>query len=220
VSGLAHGVDAVAHRTALEAGGRTIAVFGCGIDIVYPRDHARLAEQIAAQGALVSEFPIGTKPEAHNFPRRNRVLSGLALGVLIAEAPEQSGALITATHAAEQGREVFAVPGNVFRSQSNGANRLIQDGAALVIEPQDILDSLNLADERRETRQTTETIAPVSAEESRLMALLSYEPVHVDALARSADMPIADVTSLLTIMELKGLVRAAGAMQYVLLTRP
>ena len=128
VSGLARGVDAVAHRRALEAGTRTIAVLGCGVDVVYPAEHHGLAKDIVAQGALVSEFPLGTKPDAPNFPMRNRVISGLSLGTLVVEAGETSGALITAARALEQNREVFAVPGSIYSPRSAGTNRLIKRG--------------------------------------------------------------------------------------------
>jgi DNA processing protein len=144
ISGLARGIDTFAPAAALEAGGRTIAVLGCGPDLVYPPDNAKLAARIPEQGALVTEFPPGTQPEAGNFPARNRLISGLSLGVLVTEAPEQSGALITTRFAAEQGRDVFAVPGNITNRGSIGANRLIQNGAKLVLTTDDILTELNL----------------------------------------------------------------------------
>ena len=145
ISGLAHGVDSAAHKGALDGGGRTIAVLGCGVDMIYPSDQGKLAQQIMDCGALISEFPIGMHPEARNFPRRNRVISGLSLGVLVVEAPEKSGAMITAYIAADQGREVFAVPGNIFNPMSAGTNRLIQDGAKLVMSADDILNELKIA---------------------------------------------------------------------------
>lgn len=216
ISGMAHGVDAAAHRAAIQTGGRTLAVLGCGIDQVYPRDHSNLAAEITRHGAVISEFPVGTKPEAYNFPRRNRIISGLSLGVLVVEAPEKSGALITATAAAEQGREVFAVPGNIFNPLGMGANRLIQDGAKLAATVDDVLEELNLAQVTHETRKTTIEIAPESDDERHIMALLSIEPMHVDEIARNSSMPIAKVTSTLTILELKGLARMVGHMQYSL----
>ncbi len=144
VSGLARGIDSVAHRSALEAGGRSLAIFACGLDIVYPSENAELARRIMAQGALVSEYPLGTKPRADNFPRRNRIMSGLSLGVLVVEAGETSGAMITAHLALEQNREVFAIPGSVLSPTSRGTNRLIQEGAKLVRDYRDILEELNL----------------------------------------------------------------------------
>jgi DNA processing protein len=216
VSGLAHGIDAAAHRAAIEAGGRTLAVMGTGVDVVYPRDHARLADEISRHGALVSEFPLGTRPDRRNFPRRNRLISGLSLGVLVAEAPEQSGALITAATAAEQGREVFAVPGSIFSPNSAGCHRLIQDGAKLVQSVEDVLEELNVAYQAIETRATTERIAPGSATEAQVLGYLSREPIHVDLLARASGLPVATVSSTLTLLELKGLARLVGPMQYSL----
>lgn len=216
ISGLAHGIDAAAHRGALEGGGRTIAVLGCGIEQIYPRAHRELAHEIMGRGALVSEFPIGMGPEARNFPRRNRIISGLSLGVLVAEAPDQSGALITATVAAEQGREVFAVPGNIFSSVSAGANRLIQDGAKLVITVEDILDELDIAHRNVQTKTVAERIAPTGELETKLLGYLSLDPLHIDDLARLCGLPITTVTSTLTLLELKGLARSVGHMQYSL----
>lgn len=217
VSGLAHGIDAAAHRGALEGGGRTIAVLGCGIDQIYPRDHSELAREIVERGALVSEFAIGTRPDARNFPRRNRIISGLSLGVLVAEAPDQSGALITASVAAEQGREVFAVPGSIFNPMSAGANHLIQDGAKLVTKVDDVLDELNIVQHNVETKTAAERIAPASEIEAQLLQYLSLEPVHIDDLARLCGLPITAVSSTLTLLELKGLARNVGHMQYSLL---
>ncbi|MBO9370441.1 MAG: DNA-processing protein DprA, partial [Chloroflexi bacterium] len=176
VSGLARGVDAVAHQTALEAGGRTIAVLGCGIDLVYPPEHRELARRIAAQGALVSEYPLGTQPEPGNFPPRNRIISGLSLGVVITEAGRDSGALITADYAAEQGRDVFAVPGSILSAGCAGTNRLIQDGAKPVLDAADILQELNLTmvAEQKEARQAL----PTTETEALILAHLSAEPVH------------------------------------------
>jgi DNA processing protein len=143
VSGLARGIDAEAHRAALDAGGRTIGVLGCGIDRVYPPEHRKLAEEIVAQGALLSDYPVGTPPEGSNFPPRNRLISGLSLDVLlITEAGVRSGALITADFAAEQGRDVFAVPGSILVRGSAGTNALIQEGAKAVLRPEDVLEEL------------------------------------------------------------------------------
>jgi len=213
VSGLARGVDAVAHQTALEAGGRTIAVLGCGIDLVYPPEHRELARRIAAQGALVSEYPLGTQPEPGNFPPRNRIISGLSLGIVITEAGRDSGALITADYAAEQGRDVFAVPGSILSAGCTGTNRLIQDGAKPVLDAADILQELNLTmvAEQKEARQ----VLPTTETEALILAHLSAEPVHVDDLTRAVGLPVAQVTSTLALMELKGMVRQVGGMKYV-----
>ena len=214
VSGLAHGIDSVAHNTALEVGGRTIAVLGCGVDQVYPRDHADLARRIAECGALISEFPIGTRPEPRHFPRRNRIISGLSLGVLVIEAPESSGALITASTAAEQGRDVFAIPGNIFSPSSAGANRLIQDGAKLVMTLEDILGEINVTYRNVEISAKAERIAPADGSETALLQYLGAEPIHIDDLVRLSGLPTSMVTSTLTILELKGIVGTVGHMQY------
>ena len=214
VSGLARGIDATAHRAALEAGGRSIAVFGCGLDIVYPGDHAKLARQVMECGALVSEFPLGTRPRADNFPRRNRIMSGLSLGVLVVEARETSGALITAQWALEQNRDVFAVPGSVLSPSSRGTNRLIQEGAKLVSDSYDILEELNLTFAAQQG--TLPEVIPTTENESLIMEHLSSEPVHIDEVGRQCGLPIATVSSTLAVMELKGMVRQVGGMNYTL----
>jgi DNA processing protein len=216
ISGLAHGVDSASHLGALEGGGRTIAVLGCGIDRVYPNDNQKLAAQIREHGALVTEFPIGMPPEARNFPRRNRIISGLSLGVMIVEAPEKSGAVLTASVAAEQGREVFAVPGNIFNPTSVGTNRLIQDGAKLVLTVEDILDEFEIVHQDNQIRRTTERIAPMSADETLLLEYLTADPIHIDDLVRLCGLAVSNVTTALTLLELKGLARTVGYMQYCL----
>jgi DNA processing protein len=217
VSGLAHGIDTAAHRGALDGGGRTFAVMGCGIEQIYPAQNRDLAYEIAANGAIISEFPVGAPPEKGNFPRRNRVISGLSLGVLVVEAPENSGALITAEMAAEQGREVFAVPGNIYNPTSRGTNRLIQDGAKLVQSVEDIVSELHIAHNNTHTRKQTVKIMPENETEAAIIGHLSADPIHVDDLARLCAMPIASVTSILTILELKGLAQKVGSMQYSLM---
>lgn len=216
VSGLARGIDTVAHHAALDAGGRTLAVQGCGPDLVYPPENAKLAARIVEQGAIITEFPPGTQPEAGNFPARNRLISGLSLGVLVTEAPESSGALITTRFAAEQGRDVFAVPGNITSRASAGANRLIQDGAKLVLEVADILSELNLhlVPQQMELREAL----PENATEAALLAQLSAsaDARHVDDLCRASSLPVAEVSGTLVLMELKGMVRLVGPMTYTL----
>ncbi|MEO0597859.1 MAG: DNA-processing protein DprA [Chloroflexota bacterium] len=214
VSGMAQGVDAAAHRGALDAQGRTIAVFGCGIDVIYPREHDRLADQIAENGALISEFPLGTPPSGKNFPRRNRLVSGLSLGVLVAEAPKESGSLITADFALEQGREVFAVPANIFNRVGAGCNRLIQQGAKLVARASDVLDELNVAYSNQVVQEQTETLAPASTNEEKVLSILDMEPLHIDDIIRQTGLSTAEVSSTLAILELKGLAQMVGAMQY------
>jgi len=218
VSGLARGIDGEAHRAALEAGGRTIAVLGCGVDQVYPPEHRKLAAQIIAQGAVVSDYPLGTRPEGGNFPPRNRIISGLSLGVLITEAPVRSGALITANYAAEQGRDVFAVPGPILVRRSAGTNALIQDGAKLVLGPEDILEELNLnmVVEQVEARQ----VLPADETEAALLSHLSAEPTHVDEIRQQVGLSIEQVTGTLALMELKGMVRQVGGMNYVIAREP
>lgn len=214
VSGLAKGIDAIAHRAALDAGGRTVAVMGCGLDMVYPPEHVKLAREIIERGALVSDYPMGTQPRAENFPRRNRILSGLSLGVLVVEAGETSGALITASWALEQNREVFAVPGSILSPSSRGTNKLIQEGAKLVMDFKDILEELNLS---AVTQQLEfKEFVPATDVEAQLLKCLSTEPVHIDEVRRKCSMPVATVSSTLAIMELKGMVRQVGGMNYIL----
>ena len=214
VSGLARGIDSVAHGSVLAAGGRSIAVFACGLDIVYPGENAGLARQIMEQGALISEYPLGTRPKADKFPRRNRIMSGMSLGVLVVEASETSGAIITAHLAAEQNREVFAVPGSIISPASRGTNRLIQEGAKLVRGYSDILEELNLTTVARQMEM--KEIVPASDAESRLLRELSAEPTHIDEVRRSSGLPASAVSSTLAIMELKGLVKQVGNMNYIL----
>ncbi len=214
VSGLALGIDGAAHQAAIEAGGRTIAVLGSGLDYIYPSSHRKLATQIVSgHGALVSEYPLGTRPEARNFPPRNRIISGLSMGVLVVEAGVKSGALITARYAADQGRDVFAVPGSMFKQGSKGTNRLIQDGAKLVLDLEDILEELDIAIKFQHVEAKKEL--PTDPTEAKLLALLSEEPTHVDEICRASGLPASTVTSTLALMELKGLVRSVGFMQYV-----
>lgn len=214
VSGLAMGIDAAAHQGALDAKGRTIAVLGSGVDILYPRENEKLAHAIMKQGAIISEHPLGMPPTGKNFPARNRIISGLSLGVLVAEAPQDSGALITAEAALEQGREVFAVPANIFNRNGAGCNKLIQEGAKLVMKASDVLDELNIAYDKKVTKSKTEKVAPSSDLEKRVLALLDDEALHVDEIIRELGLSSAEVVSTLTLLELKGLAQSLGAMQY------
>ena len=214
VSGLARGIDAVAHRAALEAGGRTIAVLGNGLDITYPPEHAPLAAQIIEQGALVSEHPLGVRPEAKNFPRRNRIMSGMTLGTLVIEAPEGSGAIWTVRHALEQNREVFCVPGSIFSSNIRANNLLIQEGAKLVMDYKDVLEELNLAG-IDEQLPLPALFTPADDTEAALLSSITYEPVHIDEVGRISGLPIITVSSTLALMELKGLVKQVGGMNYI-----
>ncbi len=216
VSGLARGIDAIAHQTALEMGGRTIAVLGSGLDCIYPPENRTLAKQIVetGQGAVMSEYALGVQPEAKNFPPRNRVISGLSMGTLVVEAGERSGALITAQFAVEQDRDVFAVPGNINSPASKGPNRLIQQGAKLAGSAQDILEELNV--NMVSERAAIQISLPESAEEAKLLSLLSAQPTHIDELSRESGLASAAVSSALTVMELKGMAMQVGGMNYVL----
>ena len=208
VSGLARGIDAAAHRGTLAVGGRTLAVLGNGLDQIYPPEHRELAEQVTAAGALVSEFPLGTAPLRLHFPRRNRIISGLSLGVVVVEAGVESGALITANHALEQGREVFAVPGRVHARYSEGCNRLIKAGAKLVESWEDVLTELlpHLRPPRRAPQAERPTIE-LTAEEQRVFDFLAEGPLHIDALIVKAGLPGGRVASALLGLEMKGTVR-------------
>ena len=213
VSGLARGVDSIAHQAAINAGGRTLAVLGNGVDLVYPPENRKLATQVVEHGALVSDYAIGTQPDGQNFPPRNRIISGLALAVIIIEAGLTSGALITAAFAAEQGRDVFAVPGNINAPQSQGTNRLIRDGAQPLLSPQDVLEALNLTMVTQ--HQAVRVALPTDPVEARLYKLLSQQPKHVDEIRSEASLPIETVSATLAMMELKGMVRQVGGMNYV-----
>lgn len=212
VSGLARGVDGMAHRHALEAGGRTIAVLGSGVDVIYPPEHRKLAEAISENGAVISDYPMGTKPDGVNFPPRNRIISGLSLATIVIEAGERSGALITADFALEQGRDVFAVPGNVLSPASRGTNRLIQNGAYAMVSPQDVLDVLNLSEV--ESIKAARQVLPADTIEAKILEVMGFEPMHVDEICNEVGMAIEKVSAALTMMELKGLVQHVGAMRY------
>ncbi len=220
VSGLARGVDTAAHRGALDVGGRTIAVLGSGVDVVYPPENRRLASQIAETGAVVSQFPMGTPPLPHHFPARNRVIAGLTLGTVVVEAAERSGALITARLAGELGREVYAVPGNVSLPGSQGTNGLIQDGAKLVQGWEDVVAEWP-ADWRRALRTPPATLeqtggaALVQPGESVILAMLGDEPVAVDTVVERSGLPSSQVSARLTALELRGLVRRMTGQRYV-----
>ena len=219
VSGLARGIDAVAHQTAVDLDGRTIAVLGSGLDCIYPSENRMLAKQISeGKGALISEYGLGVRPEAKNFPPRNRIISGLSLGVIVVEAGERSGALITTNFALEQDREVFAVPGNVNSPASMGPNKLIQQGAKLVTSVDDVLEELNLHMVAEKT--AVQLALPGTNEEVALYTHLSAQPVHIDELRRETGLSSSEVSSTLTLMELKGMVQQVGGMNYVLCREP
>ncbi len=212
VSGLARGVDSLAHRAALEVGADTIAVFGCGLGHTYPPENRKLRNEIVQQGAIVSEFPVLMRPERNNFPARNRVLSGLSLGTVVVEAAEKSGALITADFALEQGREVFAVPGNITSPKSKGTNDLIKAGAKLVDSPESVIEELLPAlQERMEKPEITLD----NDKERQVFSLLSLEGRHIDHLIENSDLSPAQVSATLLQLELRGLVRQLSGKIYV-----
>ena len=219
VSGGARGIDTEAHKGALAANGRTISVLGCGIDVVYPSENRELYEKIAEKGAVITEYPMGTPPEPGNFPKRNAIISGSSLGVIVIEAADDSGSLITANCSLEQNREVYAVPGSVSSPNSKGTNSLIKKGAKLIDCAQDVLvdlfpymkgylDGLDLPE--REAPRTD-----LEPDEKTLYELISLEPSHVDTLAEKSGISVSSALSLLLGMELKGAVKQIGGMRFV-----
>lgn len=212
VSGLARGVDGVAHQAALDAGGRTIAVLGSGVNKIYPPEHRKLAHRIAEQGAVLSDYVPETPPDGVNFPPRNRIISGLSLAVVVIEAPDRSGALITVDFAADHGRDVFAVPGPINSPNSNGCNRLLREGARLVRSADDILEDLHIS--RAGEPMPVQSSLPVSEEDRRLLSVMTAAPQHIDDLAALNDSPVTEVSSRLMMLELQGLVRNVGAQHY------
>jgi len=215
VSGLAWGIDSVGHLSALEENGRTIAVFGSGLDVIYPSENKKLVERIVQNGAIVSEFLLGTKPEAPNFPRRNRLISGLSLGVVIVEAGAKSGALLTAQSALEQNREVFAIPGNVGAKTSEGTNRLIKQGAKLVTSVEDILEEIEVFAKAQEKKKPEIDLSCLSDSERNIFQLVSNEPYHIDRIAQDTSMTTSQALSALLSLELKGLVRQLSGKMFV-----
>lgn len=211
VSGLARGVDTAAHRGALEGGGVTVAVLGCGVDIPYPPENRELAERIACSGCLLSEFPLGTQPLAEHFPRRNRIISGLSRGVLVVEAAQQSGSLITARYALDQGREVLAVPGPINVASCRGSNGLIKQGAVLVDSVEDILDALGLesvaATVQSEVTTGLQTAPrhPLTPREAQVYELLAQGPRQLDEITTALELTAAEVSAMVLGLELKGL---------------
>ncbi len=212
VSGLAKGIDAIAHKAALDAGGRTIAVLGSGVDTIYPPQNRILAEEIVKNGALVSEFPLGFPSVPSNFPARNRIISGLSLGVLVTEAAVDSGSLITAGQAAEQGREVFAVPGPINSKMSEGTNNLIKEGVHPTTEAEDILQILDIEKKTRSTFAKASVDKQVKDKtQAKILAVLDGAAKHIDVIARETQMPIEKVSSTLSLMEISGFVKKYGS---------
>lgn len=219
VSGLAYGVDAIAHQTAIDAGGKTIAVLGCGIDIISPPSNARLYQRICDDGfgAIVSEMPLGLRPNKGLFPARNRIISGLSLGVVVTEGADDSGALITARNAGDQGREVFAVPGPITSPYSKGPFKLIKNGAKLVEKAEDILEELGIKNTTNITNTTNTTnkqINGATKEEQKILACLADRQMHIDEIVRSTNLTISTVAATLTVLEMKGVVKDVGEKVY------
>ncbi len=213
ISGLARGIDTLSHKSALAAGGRTIAVLGSGPDVCYPAENRGLTERIASSGCVMSEFLPGTMPNKENFPRRNRLISGLSLGILVVEATDNSGSLITAGYALEQNKEVFAVPGNITSRNSEGTNKLIKQGAKIVLKTDDIIEELAPV-LKGYIRIKQKECAPLMGEESRLCAMLSREPRHVDLISRESGLSVNQLLNLLLSLELKGVVKQASGKRF------
>jgi DNA processing protein len=222
VSGLAYGIDSVAHGATLRSGGVTVAVLGNGLDdaSIHPKDHLPLAQRVMESGCLLSEYPPGTSASKGTFPARNRIIAALSLGVVVVEAAEKSGSLITATHALECGREVFAVPGSIFSPASTGTHRLIRDGAKLVRGIGDILEELPLRNGQSPSTSTSETLskpAPknLSPHEEKILSLLTHEAAHVDEIIKSSHLGTSEAGSALTMLEIKGLAKNIGGSHFI-----
>jgi DNA processing protein len=215
VSGLALGIDTIAHHRAVESGGRTLAVLGSGVNVIYPFTNKKLAQSIIEQGCLISEFLPSAKPDAMNFPKRNRLISGLSLGTLVIEAGARSGATLTAKFAFDQSKDVFAVPGNIYSSKSEGTNDLVKNNiAALVTRVEDIYTTLDML-QPGETRKP-EPAPQLTMEEGRIMEALSLEPSQIDTISLEVDLPTSEVLIQLLQLEFKGLVRQLPGMHFVL----
>lgn len=222
VSGMAIGIDSAAHQGALAGGGKTIAVLGSGLNIIYPSENRNLFERISERGAVVTEFELDTEPEAHHFPIRNRIISGMSLGTVVVEATKKSGSLITARLAAEQNREVFAVPGSIQSFKSMGTHTLIKQGAKLVENAQDVLEELtaiidvpNLTQHQNQNR-TTQNVSSLTADENAVYKVLSHYPEHIDAIMRKTAIEPGKLLSILLQLELNGLVSQLPGKRFVL----
>lgn len=216
VSGLARGIDSVAHESALKVGGRTIGVIGSGLDVIYPPENRRLFNQIKEQGVIISEFELGTKPDAQNFPRRNRIISGIALGTLVVETKINGGAMQTAAYALDQNREIFAVPGNINIKQSEGPNSLIQRGEAkLILSVDDILQELKLKLNNGFSKKITKPSVQLNLFEDKILEILKSEPMQIDDLATAASLSISDCLVNLLTLEFKGLVKQLPGKMFI-----
>ncbi len=207
ISGMARGIDTIAHQAAMHEGGRTIAFLGSGIDVVYPRENRRLMQSIIKNGAVISEFPLGTDPVAVNFPQRNRLISGMSLGVLIIEAALKSGTFTTVKWALEQGKEVFAIPGDILRKTSRGANRLIQQGAKLVVGTDDIVEEFPFLLQQETLPVAPPAEIPLSSTEQAVFEALNTTPRLIDDIIDTMELPSSKTASILLSLEIKGLVQ-------------
>lgn len=220
VSGLARGIDTAAHRGALVDGGATVAVLGCGLDVDYPPENRQLAEQISRSGCILSEFPLGTQPLAEHFPRRNRIISGLSRGVLVVEAVEKSGSLITARYALDQGREVMAVPGPISSPACRGSNRLIKDGAQLVDSVSDILEACRISLQRQNLplfeQQSVRPRHDLTPREAAVYELIAQGPRHLDEITQALELTAGEVSAMVLGLELKGLLQQLPGSYYSL----
>jgi len=218
ISGMARGIDTAAHKGVLSVNGRTIAVLGCGIDHIYPPENRRLAQEIEASGAVISEFSLSTLPERQNFPRRNRVISGLSLGTVVVEAAEKSGALITADFALDQGREVFAIPGNINSPLSNGSHNLIKQGAKLVNNYQDILEEIHTVLPKITTvKEIAIKDASLGEKEKKIYRLITKEPIQIDEIIETSKLSAGKVSEILLNLELKDLIKEIEGKRFITL---
>lgn len=216
ISGMANGIDTYAHRAALNTKGSTISVLGCGVDIIYPKANEKLYHDIITNGAVISQFPLGTKPFPYNFPNRNRIISALSLGVLIIEAEEKSGSLITAEHALNQGVEIFSIPGNINSVYSKGTNKLIKDGAKLVTSIDDIIEEINEFKKLKRIEENEINYNNLSCNEKKIIECLSNGPTHCDIISYNTEINISEINSFLTILQMKGLVKEMHGKVFVL----
>ncbi len=207
VSGLALGIDAESHKSAIDEGGYTIGVLGCGIDLVYPKSNYQLYKELELKGCIISEYGMGVPPLKHNFPARNRIISGLSDGVVVIEAGERSGTLITVGHALEQGKDVFALPGNINNYQSKGTNKLIKEGAKILLSIEDITEELEYKYNLHNKTKKLELLDALGDDELKIYNIIKREPIHIDVLSYKSELDISQLSTILTILEIKGYVQ-------------
>jgi DNA processing protein len=215
VSGFARGIDTIAHKNTIESNGKTAAIFGCGLNICYPPENKALYRDLVLNGCAISEFFLGYHPEPKNFPRRNRIISGLSLGVLVIEAGLKSGALLTAHHALDQGREVYAVPGNINSKTSIGTNSIIKEGAKLVTSSEDILEDLKFLVSPRKTEYQAQVEIRLGGDHKKVFDILGDQPMQIDNIIKNAALPVSHALEILLELELDGLVRQVSGKKFV-----